>query len=135
MKPHRIPDHSNTGQADSDASPRLVPDWDQVQKRLFELARQSDQRRSESEDFDISHAVMARLRSETPSFEAVENSSDVFWVQALWRAVTPCLLVTLALTLWTFIHSPATQNEAVAPLAITLEETITAPLEPLELPW
>ena len=135
MKKHRIPASSNSQGSQKYQRPADSPDWDQLQSRLFHLARQSTPS-SEEDYFDVSHSVMARIRAESLTSEPLlEISTASLWERALWRAVAPCMLVTLALVAWTIITPHSKPLDAMAPLAVTLEETITAPLEPLELPW
>lgn len=135
MKKYRIPASSNPSKSSTNGRPTGSPDWDQLQSHLFNLARQ--ERPSNEEDyFDISHSVMARIRSETlSSGPLLEVSTASLWERALWRAVAPCMLVTLALVAWTIITPNPQPLDTMTPLAVTLEETISAPLEPLELPW
>lgn len=135
MNKHRIPVPSNSEGSQKYKRPTNSPDWDQLQSRLFNLARQATHS-SEEDCFDVSHSVMARIRAESlTSDPLLEVSAASLWERALWRAVAPCMLVTLALVAWTIITPHSQPLDAMTPLAITLEETITAPLEPLELPW
>jgi hypothetical protein len=135
MNKHRIPASSNSKGPQKYKRPADSPDWDQLQSRLFNLARQATPSREE-DYFDVSHSVMARIRAESLTSEPLlDVSAASLWERALWRAVAPCMLVTLALVAWTIITPHSQPLDAMTPLAITLEETITAPLEPLELPW
>lgn len=135
MNKHRISAPSNSKGSQKNKRPTDSPDWDQLQSRLFNLARQATPI-SEDDCFDVSHSVMARIRAESLSSEPLlEVSAGSLWERALWRAVAPCMLVTFALVAWTIITPHPQPLDAMTPLAVTLEETITAPLEPLELPW
>lgn len=135
MNKHRIPTSSNSNGSQKFKRPADSHDWDQLQSRLFNLARQ-ELPSSEEDNFDVSHSVMARIRAESLTSEPLlEVSTASLWERALWRAVAPCMLVTLALIAWTIITPHSQPIDAMTPLAVTLEETITAPLEPLELPW
>ena len=91
----------------------------EFKQKLIKAARQC--RVDDSVPFGFETRVMARIREVQPT-TALEQ-----WSHALWRAVGPCLGITLVLFAWAvFLGKPAASEQD---LSQALETTVLAEME------
>jgi hypothetical protein len=100
-------------------------DLAELQKKLIAAARAH--RPEESVPFAFEHRIMARL--------AEKSGPDnlTIWNRTLWRAVAPCVAVTLLLGAWTFLSQR--DDNSGETLAADLETSLYAPFDNQTETW
>ena len=96
-----------------------------LQRTLFEVARVNPP--SEDVPYAFEKRIMAHL-SPRPLPDAW-----TFWNRALWRAATPCVTLTLGLSIWSLLVTPPTLPEEGFESA--LDRTVLLAVDSSDLPW
>jgi hypothetical protein len=93
---------------------------EELERRLFEVARAEPP--SDRVPLAFEQRVMAHLRAR-PMLDVWEA-----WSRALWRAVVPCVAITLLLGAWSLL-TPASTPPAATDLSQELDNTVLAAVD------
>jgi len=100
---------------------------DELQKKLLAAARANPP--ADHVPLAFEKRVLAHLTTQSVA------DVSALWARALWRAVVPCVAVTLVLAAWSF--APANQDSATNELDLSqaFEQTLLAASEAVEENW
>jgi hypothetical protein len=79
-------------------------------------------------DDRVPHSFSKGIMSRLPAY-TIQNPWEL-WGVALWRAAAPCVAVLLLAVAWTLLSNQSRWPRD--PLAVSLENTVRAPLDNLE---
>jgi hypothetical protein len=98
---------------------------DDLEKKIWSAARMH--RPSEAVPYAFEKGIMARIRGLSAGDPWIE------WGRALWKAVTPCVVLMLLLSFWSFRQVPI--QHGTESFAAEFDQSLLGPLQSMGEVW